>query len=117
MAYKEGLWIVFGTDAGVFPHGRNAEEFEHMVAAGIPPLVAVKSATIEAARLLGIEDELGSIEVGKLADMIAMRGDPLTDIGLLKSVTFVMKTMKTGRVAVVVCGVADLKDVLNKLEV
>jgi imidazolonepropionase-like amidohydrolase len=91
MAYKEGVWIVFGTDAGVFPHGRNAEEFEHMVAVGIPPLAAVKSATIEAARLLGMEDELGSIEVGKLADMIAVRGDPLTDIGLLKSVTFVMK--------------------------
>ena len=91
MAYKEGVWIVFGTDAGVFPHGINAEEFEHMVAAGVPPLAAVKSATIEAARLLGAQDELGSIETGKLADIVAVRGDPLTDISLLKRVTFVMK--------------------------
>ncbi|MEX2125665.1 MAG: amidohydrolase family protein [Woeseia sp.] len=91
MAYKEGVWIVFGTDAGVFPHGLNAGEFEHMVAAGIPPLAAVKSATIEAARLLGIDDELGTIEAGKLADIVAVRGDPLADIGLLKNVTFVMK--------------------------
>lgn len=91
MAYKEGVWIVFGTDAGVFPHGLNAGEFEHMVAAGIPPLAAIGSATIEAARLLGIDDELGSIEVGKLADMVAVRGDPLVDIGLMKNVTFVMK--------------------------
>jgi imidazolonepropionase-like amidohydrolase len=91
MAYQEGVWIVFGTDAGVFPHGLNAREFEHMVAAGIPPLVAVRSATIEAARLLGIDAELGTIEAGKLADMVAVRGDPLADIGLLKNVTFVMK--------------------------
>jgi imidazolonepropionase-like amidohydrolase len=91
MAHKEGVWIVFGTDAGVFPHGLNAREFEYMVAAGIPPLAAVKSATIDAARLLGIDDELGSIEPGKLADLVAVRGDPLADIGLLKNVTFVMK--------------------------
>jgi imidazolonepropionase-like amidohydrolase len=91
MAHKEGVWIVFGTDAGVFPHGLNAREFEYMVAAGIPPLAAVKSATIDAARLLGIDDELGSIAPGKLADLVAVRGDPLADIGLLKNVTFVMK--------------------------
>lgn len=91
MAYRKGVWIVFGTDAGVFPHGINAREFEYMVAAGIPPLVAIKSATIEAARLLGVDKELGTVEAGKLADIVAVRGDPLVDIGLLKHVTFVMK--------------------------
>jgi imidazolonepropionase-like amidohydrolase len=91
MAYKKGVWIVFGTDAGVFPHGLNAREFEYMVAAGIPPLAAIQSATIEAARLLRIDDELGSIEPGKLADLVAVHGDPLAEIGLLKDVALVMK--------------------------
>jgi imidazolonepropionase-like amidohydrolase len=90
-AYKKGLWIVFGTDAGVFPHGINAREFEYMVAAGIPTMIAIKSATIEAAKLLRIEDRLGSIEAGKLADLVAVRGDPLEDISLLQDVKFVMK--------------------------
>jgi imidazolonepropionase-like amidohydrolase len=91
IAYKEGVWIVFGTDAGVFPHGINAREFEYMVAAGIPPMAAIRSATLEAARLLGIETDLGTVEAGKLADLVAVRGDPIADIGLLQNVSFVMK--------------------------
>ncbi len=90
-AYKKGLWIVFGSDAGVFPHGLNAREFEYMVAAGIPPVTAIKSATIESARLLRIDSHLGSIETGKLADLVAVQGDPLDDITLLQDVKFVMK--------------------------
>jgi imidazolonepropionase-like amidohydrolase len=91
IAHEEGVWIVFGTDAGVFPHGMNAREFEYMVAAGIPPMTAIRSATLEAARLLGIEKDLGTIEAGKLADLVAVRGDPIADIGLLQDVSFVMK--------------------------
>ncbi len=90
-AYKKGLWIVFGTDAGVFPHGLNGREFEYMVNAGIPPMVAIKSATIEPAKLLNIDDRLGSIEVGKLADLVAVKGDPLKDITLMQDMKFVMK--------------------------
>jgi imidazolonepropionase-like amidohydrolase len=91
MAYEKGVWIVFGSDAGVFPHGMNADEFVYMVNAGMPALAAIQSATIEAAKLLRIEQSLGSIEPGKLADLVAVRGDPLTDISLLKAVSFVMK--------------------------
>jgi len=91
MAYRKGVWIVFGTDAGVFPHGRNAEEFGYMVNAGMPPLKAIQSATIEAARLLRIDKSLGSIEPGKLADLVAVRGDPLADISLMRSVSLVIK--------------------------
>ncbi len=85
-AYKKGLRIVFGTDAGVFPHGINAREFEYMVEAGIPAPTALLSATIEAARLLKIEERLGSIEVGKLADIVAVKGDPTVDIRLMQNI-------------------------------
>lgn len=91
MAYREGLWIVFGSDAGVFPHGMNADEFVHMTNAGMPALEAIQSATIEAAKLLRIESTLGSIESGKLADLIGVRGNPEDDISLLKDVSFIMK--------------------------
>jgi imidazolonepropionase-like amidohydrolase len=91
LAYKKGVWIVFGTDAGVFPHGMNADEFVFMVRAGMPAMQAIQSATIEAAKLLNITASLGSIEPGKLADLVAVRGDPLADISLLKQVSFVMK--------------------------
>jgi len=90
-AYKKGLWIVFGTDAGVFPHGLNAREFEYMVNAGIPPMYAIKSATIEAAKLLRIDASLGSIEVGKLADLVAVKGNPLIDMSVMREMKFVMK--------------------------
>ena len=88
---KRGVWIVFGSDAGVFPHGMQADEFVYMVKAGMPTLQAIRSSTIEAARLLRIEKTLGSIEPGKLADLVAVRGDPLTDISQMKAITFVMK--------------------------
>ncbi len=90
-AYKQGLRIVFGTDAGVFPHGINAREFEYMVNAGIPPMYAILSATIETAKFLGIDNQLGSIEAGKLADIVAIKGDPLQNIRLMQNVSFVMK--------------------------
>ena len=90
-AYKAGVKIAFGTDAGVFMHGKNYMEFQYMVEAGMPPMAAIQSATIIAADLLGVRDKLGSIEKGKLADIIAVDGDPLTNIGVMKNVSFVMK--------------------------
>ncbi|NGP52777.1 amidohydrolase family protein [Thioalkalivibrio sp. XN8] len=90
-AYREGVNIVFGTDCGVGPHGTNAREFGFMVEAGMPPMEAIQSATSVAAKFLGIEDRLGTIEAGKLADIIAVEGDPLTDIGAMSEVRFVMK--------------------------
>jgi imidazolonepropionase-like amidohydrolase len=79
------------TDQGVAPHGENAREFAYMVEAGMPPLAAIKSATSIAATLLGLEKELGSVESGKLADLVAVPGDPLADIALMTHVHFVMK--------------------------
>ena len=90
-AYRAGVKIVFGTDCGVGPHGTNAREFGFMVEAGMPPMEAIHSATSVAAKFLGIEDRLGTIEAGKLADIIAVEGDPLTDIGAMSEVRFVMK--------------------------
>jgi len=90
-AWKAGVSIAFGTDCGVSPHGGNAQEFVYMVEQGMPPMAALQSATVMAARLLEVEDDLGSIAPGKLADIIAVDGDPLDDIGLLGSVDFVMK--------------------------
>ena len=90
-AWKAGVTIAFGTDCGVSPHGGNAQEFVYMVEQGMPPMAALQSATVMAARLLEVEDDLGSIAPGKLADIIAVDGDPLDNIGLLGSVDFVMK--------------------------
>jgi len=90
-AYKAGVTIAFGTDCGVSPHGTNALEFIYMVEAGMPEMEAIQAATMTAAELLRIEDELGSISAGKLADIIAVNGDPLEDISLLSHVSFVMK--------------------------
>jgi imidazolonepropionase-like amidohydrolase len=90
-AYKAGVKIAFGTDAGVFAHGKNYKEFEYMVEAGMPAMEAIKSATMNAADLLGISDRVGSIENGKSADIIAVNGDPLKDIKVLSSMNFVMK--------------------------
>ncbi len=90
-AYKAGVKIAFGTDAGVFPHGENAQEFIYMVEGGMPPMKAIQAATIQAARLIKKEAELGSVEKGKAADLIAVKGDPLADIAALKNVDFVMK--------------------------
>ncbi len=90
-AYKAGVKIAFGTDCGVSPHGDNAKEFALMVEAGMPPMVAIQAATRTTAELLGIEDDLGTIEAGKIADIIAVSGDPLADITVLQKVDFVMK--------------------------
>jgi imidazolonepropionase-like amidohydrolase len=90
-AYKAGVKIAFGTDAGVFPHGENAHEFELMVQAGIPPLFAIQAATTHAAELLKHDKDLGSLTAGKFADVVAIPGNPLDDISLMKRVSFVMK--------------------------
>ncbi|MCT6697994.1 metal-dependent hydrolase family protein [Rheinheimera sp. 4Y26] len=90
-AYKAGVKIAFGTDAGVGMHGDNWQEFVFMTEAGMPALAAIQSATIEGARLLGVEQSMGSLKVGKIADIIAVPGDPLTDIQLMGKVNFVMK--------------------------
>ena len=93
-AYKRGVKIVFGTDAGVYPHGDNAGEFVFMVKAGMKPMEAIQSATMAAAELLRVQDLFGSIEAGKMADIVAVDGDPLQDISVLKEVKFVMKDGK-----------------------
>jgi len=90
-AYKAGVKIAFGTDAGVYKHGLNWLEFGYMIEAGMKPMDAIKSATISAAELLGEKDKLGSIEVNKLADIVAVDGDPLTDSKVFGKVVFVMK--------------------------
>ena len=90
-AYKDGVKIAFGTDAGVFPHGQNAMEFGYMVEAGMPPLEAIQAATVRAAQVLRRDQDLGSLVTGKLADIVAVRGDPLKDIDLMNHMAFVMK--------------------------
>jgi imidazolonepropionase-like amidohydrolase len=90
-AYKAGVRIAFGTDAGVYPHGENAGEFGYMVEAGLPPIEAIRAATVNAAQLLRQSDRLGSVEPGFAADLIAVDGDALRDVSLLKKVRFVMK--------------------------
>lgn len=90
-AHAAGVTIAFGTDSGVSPHGENAKEFKYMVDAGMTPMAAIQSATVGAARLLRVDDELGRVETGMVADLIAVEGDPLADITRLQAVTFVMK--------------------------
>jgi imidazolonepropionase-like amidohydrolase len=96
-ALKMGVRISFGTDAAVFPHGQNAKEFKLMVDLGMNPLEALKSATGNAAELLGISQKLGTLEKGKLADVIAVPGDPSVDITATEHVSFVMKEGKVIR--------------------
>ena len=90
-AYKRGVKIAFGTDAGVQPHGTNWKEFVYMVKFGMPPMETIQSATINTAKLLKIDSILGSIEVGKMADIIAIDGNPIEDINTMENVIFVMK--------------------------
>jgi len=90
-AYKKGVGIAFGTDAGVFRHGNNGKEFEFMVEAGMPVIEAIQSATITNAMLLEMENELGQIKKGFLADIIAVNDDPTEKISTLENVVFVMK--------------------------
>ena len=94
-AYKAGVKIAFGTDSGVSYHGENAKEFSYMVEAGMSPIEAIFSATKTAADLLEKQDVLGTIEKGKFADIIAVRGNPLENIEVLEKVVFVMKNGKT----------------------
>ncbi|MEO8174874.1 MAG: amidohydrolase family protein, partial [Sediminibacterium sp.] len=90
-AYKAGVPIAFGTDAGVYAHGKNWMEFIYMTEAGMPPMEAIQSATIKAADLIGISDILGTIEKDKLADIIAVEGDPIKDIKAMGMVKFIIK--------------------------
>jgi imidazolonepropionase-like amidohydrolase len=90
-AYKAGVKIAFGTDSGVSAHGENWREFVLMTKAGMPPMEAIQSATMETAKLLRIEDRLGSVEKGKIADLVAVEGNPLDDMSLMSQVRFVMK--------------------------
>ena len=90
-AYKKGVGIAFGTDAGVFAHGNNGKEFAFMVEAGMPAIEALQSATITNAMLLKMEDEVGQVKKGFLADIIAVNDDPTKNISTMENVVFVMK--------------------------
>jgi imidazolonepropionase-like amidohydrolase len=90
-AFRKGVPMAFGTDATVFPHGQNAREFVRLVDASIPPAYAIKMATLNAAKLLRIDTDAGTIAPGKFADIVAVPGDPLHDIALMQQVSFVMK--------------------------
>jgi imidazolonepropionase-like amidohydrolase len=89
-AVKAGVRIGFGTDSGIYPHGDNARQFAYMVKYGMTPLDAIRSATTSAAASLGRSQELGSISTGKFANLVAVRGDPLEDIELLRQVAGVI---------------------------
>ena len=90
-ALAKGVRIGLGTDAAVYPHGRNAEEFGQMVARGMSPLDALRAGTSADADLLGIANRLGTLEPGKLADIVVMPGDPIQNIRQTEKVFFVMK--------------------------
>ncbi len=90
-AMRAGVRIAYGTDAGVYPHGWNAKQFKTMVDWGVTPAAAIRSATKDAAELLGWQDRVGSIKVGRLADIIAVPNDPLANVGSLQDIPFVMK--------------------------
>jgi len=90
-AAQAGVKIAFGTDAGVYPHGGNARQFAYMVKCGLTPMQAIQAATVNAADLLGWSDQVGSLEPGRFADLIAVEGDPLQDVTTLEHVKFVMK--------------------------
>ncbi len=90
-AYRAGVKIAFGTDGGVYPHGQNAQEFGLMVQAGLPPMLTLQAATTLAAQVLRHEKDLGSLTAGKFADVVAVNGNPLEDIAVMRRVGFVMK--------------------------
>ena len=102
-AFRKGVPIAFGTDAGVSPHGANGREFIFMVEAGMPVMEALRAATVNAATLLRMDNELGQLKPGYFADVVAVPGDPLSDVTLLESPHFVMK----GGAVVVGHGVAN----------
>jgi len=90
-AMKMGVKIAFGTDVGAYEHGTGNREFSRMAEYGMEPLEIIRSATVTASRLLRMEDQIGTLEAGKFADVIAVEGNPLKDINVLKNITFVMK--------------------------
>jgi len=90
-AVEAGVPVAFGTDSGVSPHGENGREFGLMVQAGLSPMAAIVAATSTAAGVLGGAERLGTVEAGKLADLIAVDGDPLADVTELESVDWVMQ--------------------------
>lgn len=90
-AFKAGVKVAFGTDAAVYPHGLNGREFAVMVKLGLTPMQSIQAATINAADLLGWSERVGSIEAGRFADIVAVSGDPTTDVTTLERVSFVMK--------------------------
>jgi len=89
-AHRAGAKMVYGTDAGIFPHGQNARQFRWMVRYGMTPIEAIRSATVNAAEALGRSD-VGTIEAGRHADLVAVKGDPLADVTVLESVAAVLK--------------------------
>ena len=89
-AHKAGVKMVFGTDAGVYPHGQNARQFAFMVKYGMTPLEAIRAATLNASQALG-RDDVGVVEKGRYADVVAVKGDPLTDVTVLENVVAVVK--------------------------
>ncbi|HUH26860.1 metal-dependent hydrolase family protein [Gelidibacter sp.] len=93
-AYKKGVGIGFGTDAGVFAHGENAKEFGYMVEAGMPAIKAIQSATVTNAMLLKMENEIGQLKTGFLADIVATNEDPIEHIDTMNHIVFVMKEGK-----------------------
>jgi imidazolonepropionase-like amidohydrolase len=93
-AAAAGLPIAFGTDAGVIPHGANAREFEYLASIGLDPPAAIRTATLSAARAVGLPDDIGLLAPGRLADVIGVSGNPLEDLRVLQQVTFVMKEGK-----------------------
>jgi imidazolonepropionase-like amidohydrolase len=90
-AHEAGVRMAFGTDAGVYPHGNNGKQFAYMVQYGMTPMEAIQAATVNAAELLDWPGDVGAIESGMYADIIAVRGNPLEDIRELEDVRFVMK--------------------------
>jgi imidazolonepropionase-like amidohydrolase len=93
-AHENGVLIAYGTDSGVSAHGNNGQEFALMVEAGMSEMDAIFTATINAAKLLKIDKELGTITQGKFADLVAVKGNPLDDISLMEKIDFVMKDGK-----------------------
>ena len=90
-AIREGLPVAFGTDAGVIPHGENAKELFELAAIGLTPLEAIRAATMHAAAAVGLEGKVGVLKVDALADIIAVEGNPLLDLGALQKIKFIMK--------------------------
>ncbi|WP_427920388.1 amidohydrolase family protein [Streptomyces sp. cg40] len=97
-AVRRGVKVALGTDAGAVPHGRNLQELGHMVQLGLSPLDAIRAGTLNAAQLLRLDQSLGTVEVGKIADVVVCEGDPVADIHLLEDPANVVLVMQEGRI-------------------